>query len=357
MPPGVAVAAFSGPGTDPGHTQSLVNAVRHALRAVTRESSPLEAAVLGTTIVEADTLMNAGAGAALRLDGNAELEVLVMDSSGRMGAAAVVRNVQHPVRLAFAATSSPHHLLVGEGAERLAKWLGLAPRAPNTPRQIATYETLVARFSPGHEQGRDTTAWGSGAAGPGASAWQAYLEPPRLEAAPGPAPSGAPLPSASAQSAPAEARSSSSAAAVAVLVRTGSGSFAGAIETGGPWLALPGSVGAVATPGAALYVAGRGAVALAGPADRLVEGVLARRTYEKLLAYQSARAAAEWALEQAKGLPISITVMDARSIVTLSNAPTAWAKADPSEATSTLPVPVHVPVAPAPAPPPEDTSR
>jgi isoaspartyl peptidase/L-asparaginase-like protein (Ntn-hydrolase superfamily) len=121
---------------------------------------------------------------------------------------------------------------------------------------------------------------------------------------------------------------------VAVLVRGGPGAFAGAIETGGAWLALPGSVGAVATPGAALYVAGRGAVALAGPNEQLIAGTLARRTYDKLLAYQSARAAAAWALGEAKGRPISIQVMDARNIVTLSNAATAWAKADPSESTS-----------------------
>jgi len=362
LPPGVAAAVFSGPGSDPAHTQSLVNAVRHALRALTQESPPLEAAVLATTVVESDPLLNASAGAALRLDGSAELEVSVMDSSGRVGAAAAVRNLQHPVRLAFAAYSSPHHLLVGEGAARLAEWLGLPLHDRRTPRQIATYETLVARFAPGHEQRVDATAWGSAAAGPGASAWRAYLEHPRREAPPehpkedaasaAAAASAAPAPSASATGAAAEVRAPGSAAAVAVLVRAGAGSFGGAIETGGTWLALPGSVGAVATPGAALYVAGRGAIALAGPADRLVEGVLARRTYEKLLAYQSARAAAEWALEQAKGLPISIAVMDARSIVVLSNAPTAWAKADPHETTSAAPVHVPVPAAPRPLPPP-----
>ncbi|HEU5073982.1 MAG TPA: isoaspartyl peptidase/L-asparaginase [Polyangiaceae bacterium] len=342
LPPGVAAAALSGPGTDPTRTQGLVNAVRHALRGLTKQSTPLEAAIAGTTIVEDDPLLNAGTGAALRLDGSAELEVLVMDSSGRLGAAAAVRNVQHPVRLALAAATSPHRLLVGDGAQRVAKWLGLPSYDPRTPQQLETYEALVARFSPGAALRTDATVWSATAPGPGASAWQAYLAPPRPRAPPErPDPSvEAPLSAPDAGTppggaTPAEPPAESSATAVAVLVRAGAGQFAGAIETGGSWLALPGSVGAIATPGAALHVATRGAVALAGPSDRLIAEALARRTYEKLLAYQSARAAAHWALERAQGQPISILVMDALNIVALSNAPTAWAKADPNESTST----------------------
>lgn len=332
LPPGVAAAAFAGPGIDPTQTPGLVNAVRHALRAFTHESSPLEAAVAGATILEDDPLLNARAGAALRIDGSAELEVLVMDSSGHLGAAAAVRNVRHPVRVAFAAASSPHRLLVGEGAQRVAKWLGLPAYDVRTPRQTQTYESLVAGFAPGQPQRADATAWGSGVPGPGSSAWQAYLEPPRTAPPPAPAPADAGADAAPPVTEPPPAESS--AAAVALLVRAGPGAFAGAIETGGTWLALPGSVGAIATPGAALHVAGRGAVALAGPSEHLIAGALARRTYDKLLAYQSARAAAAWALEQAAGRPISIVVMDARNIVTLSNAQTAWAKADPNESSS-----------------------
>ncbi|HEX6243701.1 MAG TPA: isoaspartyl peptidase/L-asparaginase, partial [Polyangiales bacterium] len=237
---------------------------------------------------------------------------------------------QHPVRLAFAAASSPHRLLVGEGAQRVAEWLDLPEYSARTPRQLQTYEGLVARFAPGHQERADATAWGAGAPGPGASAWQAYLEPPRSKAPPTPVDAGADAAPPASDAPPAE----TSAAAVALLVRAGPGAFAGAIETGGAWLALPGSVGAIATPGAALHVAARGAVALAGPTEHLIAAALARRTYDKLLAYQSARAAAAWALEQAEGRPLSILVMDARNIVTLSNAPTAWAKADPNESTS-----------------------
>ncbi len=328
LAPGVAAAAFAGPGTDPTQTRSLVNAVRHALRALTQQSSPLDAAVAGATVVEDDPLLNAGTGAALRLDGSAELEVLVMDSSGRLGAAAAVRDVQHPVRLAFAAASSPHRLLVGEGAQRVAQWLALPQSSARTARQRETYDRLVARFAPGHQQRTDATAWGSGAPGPGASAWQAYLKPP-LTPPPAAPDAGAEPPAPDA--APAEA----SAAAVAVLVRSGPGAFAGAIETGGAWLALPGSVGAIATPGAALHVASRGAVALAGPSEQLIAGALARRTYDKLLAFQSARAAAAWAVAEVKGRPISVLVMDARNIVALSNADMAWARADPEERDST----------------------
>lgn len=339
LPAGVAAVAFSGPGTDPEQTPSLVNAVRHALRSLTQESSPLEAALTGTTILESDPSLNASTGAALRLDGNAELEVMVMDSSGRMGAAAALRKVQHPVRVALAAASSPHRLLVGEGAERVAHWLGLPVYEAPTPRQLETYALLMARFAPGQPSRADATVWGTTGLGPGANAWQAYLklsEPePKPEPRPEPEQESGTTSAVSAEPPVAEAPpTESSASAVAILVRAGPGAFAGAIETGGAWLALPGSVGAIATPGAALHVASRGAVALSGPDERMIARALARRTYDKLLAFQSARAAATWALEQAEGRPISIAVMDALNIVTMSNAPTAWAKADPKETAS-----------------------
>lgn len=332
LPPGAAAAAFAGPATDPAHTQSLLNAVRHALRALVKQSSPLDAAVAGTAVAEEDPVLNAGAGAALRIDGSAELEVLVMDSTGRLGGAAAVKNVKHPVRLAFAAASSPHRLLVGEGAQRVAEWLGLPASTAKSPRQLQTYESLVARFAPGQQQRADTTAWGTSPPGPGANAWRAYLDP--APPAPAPAPTAADAGMDAEPPAEEEPPVEASTPAVALLVRSGPSAFAGAVETGGAWLALPGSVGAVATPGASLYVASRGAVALAGPNEQLMSTALARRTYEKMLAFQSARAAATWALEQAAGRPISVLVMDARNTVTLSNSPTAWAKADPDESTS-----------------------
>jgi isoaspartyl peptidase/L-asparaginase-like protein (Ntn-hydrolase superfamily) len=125
---------------------------------------------------------------------------------------------------------------------------------------------------------------------------------------------------------------------VAVLVRLGLSKFAAAGSSGGPWLALPGRSGELTVPGAALYVGTRGAVALTGPGETLMDEALARRTYAKLLAFQSAQAAAVWALQQLGDAPAGVLVMDGRAIVARSNAPMAWAAADPGERSSSAEV-------------------
>lgn len=86
----------------------------------------LDAVVEAVVLLEDSGLLNAGLGSALTFDGVAELDAGVMDSEGLIGAVAAVKRVKNPVVLARrVAELTDHILMVGEGAERLAKVLGL----------------------------------------------------------------------------------------------------------------------------------------------------------------------------------------------------------------------------------------
>jgi beta-aspartyl-peptidase (threonine type) len=94
--------------------------------------SALDAVTAAVRIMEDDPQFNAGRGAVLNHDGDAELDASIMDGHGpRAGAVAGVRHVRNPVELArLVMEKSPHVLLVADGAEEFALEQGvvLVPR-------------------------------------------------------------------------------------------------------------------------------------------------------------------------------------------------------------------------------------
>ena len=83
--------------------------------------------------MEDDPQFNAGRGAVLNHEGDAELDAAIMDGNGpRAGAVAGVRHVKNPIELArLVMDKSPHVLLVADGAEEFALEQGvvLVPRS------------------------------------------------------------------------------------------------------------------------------------------------------------------------------------------------------------------------------------
>jgi L-asparaginase / beta-aspartyl-peptidase len=83
-------------------------------------------------LMEDDPQFNAGRGAVLNHQGDAELDAAIMDGSGpHAGAVAAVHHVKNPIELArLVMEHSPHVLLVGDGAEEFALEHGvvLVPR-------------------------------------------------------------------------------------------------------------------------------------------------------------------------------------------------------------------------------------
>jgi beta-aspartyl-peptidase (threonine type) len=83
--------------------------------------------------MEDDPQFNAGRGAVLNHEGDAELDAAIMDGNGpHAGAVAGVRHVKNPIELArLVMERSPHVLLVADGAEEFALEQGvvLVPRS------------------------------------------------------------------------------------------------------------------------------------------------------------------------------------------------------------------------------------
>src|SRR6266480_4806978 len=97
-----------------------------------RGGSSLDAVTAAVRTMEDDPQFNAGRGAVLNHEGDAELDAAIMDGHGpRAGAVAGVRHVRNPVELArLVMEKSPHVLLVAAGAEEFALEQGvvLVPR-------------------------------------------------------------------------------------------------------------------------------------------------------------------------------------------------------------------------------------
>src|SRR5256885_11730567 len=138
----LAIAIHGGAGViDPGkmtpaHAASYGLGLAAALDAgyaiLERGGSSLDAVTAAVRIMEDDPQFNAGRGAVLNHDGDAELDAAIMDGHGpRAGAVAAVRHVKNPIQLArLVMEKSPHVLLVAEGAEEFALEQGvvLVPR-------------------------------------------------------------------------------------------------------------------------------------------------------------------------------------------------------------------------------------
>ena len=140
--PPIALAIHGGAGViDPakmtpdkaaGYRAGLAAALDAGYAVLERGGSSLDAVSVAVHMLEDDPQFNAGRGAVLNQDGDAELDAAIMDGHGpRAGAVAAVRHVKNPVELArLVMEKSPHVLLVGEGAEEFALEQGivLVPR-------------------------------------------------------------------------------------------------------------------------------------------------------------------------------------------------------------------------------------
>lgn len=120
----------------------------------------LQAAVM---VLEDDPVFDAGYGSHLNLDGQVECDAIVMEGATlRAGAAAGLQRIKNPVRLARKILeSSPHMMLIGEGAERFAKDSGLALCKPEELVSEAEWQAYLlckkdkhaAIHHRGHDQG------------------------------------------------------------------------------------------------------------------------------------------------------------------------------------------------------------
>lgn len=123
----------------------------------------LDAIQAAVMVLEDDPVFDAGYGSHLNLDGKVECDAIVMEGATlRAGAAAGLHRIKNPVRLARKILeSSPHMMLIGEGAERFAKDSGLALCKPEELVSEAEWQAYLlckkdkhaAIHHRGHDQG------------------------------------------------------------------------------------------------------------------------------------------------------------------------------------------------------------
>jgi L-asparaginase / beta-aspartyl-peptidase len=123
----------------------------------------LDAVEAAIVVLENEPVFDAGFGSHLNLDGKVECDAIVMDGATlRAGAAAALRRIRNPIRLARKILETcPHMMLVADGAERYAKDNGM-PLCDNkeliSPAEWNAWarckkDRHAAEHHRGHEQG------------------------------------------------------------------------------------------------------------------------------------------------------------------------------------------------------------
>lgn len=149
--PMISIAIHGGAGTMPRaelsaqqeaeYRRGLELALDAGYAVLERGGTSLDAVTLAVKMLEDNPLFNAGKGAVLNREGQAELDASIMDGRDlRAGAVAGVMHIKNPIELArLVMEKSPHVMLVGSGAEEFALLQGLS-LVPNdyfqtTPRR------------------------------------------------------------------------------------------------------------------------------------------------------------------------------------------------------------------------------
>ena len=313
-----AAIAHGGQGSPASMSDGCRAAVDAALRALESGADPVDAAVAGVMILEDDPRYNAGTGSRVRLDGTTvQMDAAVMNSAGRFGAVAGLEQVKNPVRVARAMLDTPHLLLVGDGATRFARTLGMPPYDPTTPAMREKTRDLQRKLvSNDPALPPEWTKFD----------WRAHwnFERSMEDAGLGPKTTGA-----------VDAGSDT----VGVAVRAPDGRFGVALSTGGTAMTLRGRVGDVPILGAGLFAGKHGAAAATGTGERIIETGLARKVHEWLASGLSVDAAGKRALEVVGAKNAAIILIDPTSMTAATETPMAWAARESGSTTWVGPSP------------------
>jgi beta-aspartyl-peptidase (threonine type) len=245
---GFAIVVHGGAGEPLAFTDGCEKAAQRGREKLLETGDALDAAIAAVLVLEEDERFNAGTGSVLCLDGaTIEMDASIMDTRGRLGAIACVRDVRNPILLARAVADTPHVLLAGEGAERLARALGLERSQPIRESQREKHQKLLKELAgsvpamPGIDNRMFERFWN-------------YKTPLQLP--------------------PSAAHDT-----VGAVVRGPDGHFAVAGSTGGSAPSLLGRVGDTPVMGSGFYAGPLGAIAATGVGEHIVRHMLARTVY------------------------------------------------------------------------------
>lgn len=235
-----------------GAGRDLDDGCRAAARSAQVELSAglgaLDAAVAAVVALENDGRFNAGAGAALGLDGETvEMDASVMDTRGRLGAVAALRGVKNTVLVARDIADTPHCLLTGEGAARFAHQMGHPAYRETSAKARREHRKMLDKLA-GREPampGEDNEAF--------AQFWNYACSP--------------------------AFKKGTVSDTVGAVVRDAGGHFAVAGSTGGSAPSLLGRVGDTPLIGCGFYAGEHGAVAATGIGEHIMRTMLAITVY------------------------------------------------------------------------------
>ena len=222
----------------PGRRRGLLAAVEAGARILRDGGSALAAVVAAVVVLEDDPLFNAGYGSFLTTEGQVEMDAavasmeVVTDKTQRRattvstGGVVLVRRVRNPIMLARAVMErTPHVLMGGAGAERLARSIGIKLCRPDVLISPRAHERWLAGTQGGKKA---STVDRHGTVG--AAAVDAH------------------------------------------------GNLAAATSTGGTARKLPGRIGDSPILGAGLFVDVRGAASATGEGEAIIKTALCRKT-------------------------------------------------------------------------------
>jgi L-asparaginase / beta-aspartyl-peptidase len=137
--------------------RAIMNAIKAGASILRDGGSALDAVIACVVILEDDPLFNAGYGSTLNGDGVVEMDASVMIATparddtrrvvARAGAVAAVTRVKNPVRLARAIMEhTPHVMMAGSGAERIAREWGIELCNPEDLIAPRVREKFLARI-------------------------------------------------------------------------------------------------------------------------------------------------------------------------------------------------------------------
>ena len=142
-----AIVVHGGAGTwQPERSQPGITGVKKAARAgfeiLENGGNAVDCIIEAVSVLEDDGAFNAGYGSSLNLEKQVEMEASIMDGKTlKAGAAALLKDIRNPVRLAKVVMEETDHVfVVGEGAEKLAKIFNLERRNPLTELRMKYYE-------------------------------------------------------------------------------------------------------------------------------------------------------------------------------------------------------------------------
>ncbi len=236
-----SIVVHGGAGTyDPGaeHEEALVRACERAACVLASGGSSCDAAVEATVLMEDAPVLNAGYGSSLNLDGEVENDASIMLDDMSCGAVAALHGIANPILAArYIMERTDHVLVVGAGADALARRIGLAERDQRSPARVERYERALAKL----ERGEDVHFM------------------PRLRELYG-----------ELRSDPGWRDRDPESGTVGVVVRDDDGRLAAASSTGGMMLKLPGRVGDTGVIGAGTYCDRRGGVSATGHGEPVI---------------------------------------------------------------------------------------